>query len=68
MKIQAKTCGLDTIGLLIKEPQTMGREISKRGDLGHRSSHLQLCVSLALSLLLSLVSVISVPGYSEYLR
>lgn len=30
-----KTCGLDTIGMLIKELQTMGREISRGGGLGH---------------------------------
>lgn len=30
-----KTRGLDTTGVLIKGPQTMGREISRRGGLGH---------------------------------
>lgn len=34
-KNKANACGLDTIGVLIKEPQTMGREISRGGGLGH---------------------------------
>lgn len=51
----------------------MGREI-RRGEvwgtdvLPQNQSHLQLCVSLVLSLFLSPVSVNSVLGYTEYLR